>query len=250
VAGLALALLPLRLGLQAIQLFGSDAVARSGALLASAWGASWWIHLAAAVLLSLGLFVAGAQGRRAGWTLIAAAALLVAVVPGLSGHASGTARPGLMLMNDALHVAAAGAWVGGLLMVLAVGLPALREADVPPQLGGAPSLLTSLIAAFSKTALIAVAVLAFTGVVNARVIVGSWPALFGSRYGQTLLAKIGLVALTGLLGLYHWLVVRKELAEGAGEERLRVSARIEFALALLVLITTALLASTAPMGPE
>jgi copper transport protein len=248
VAGLALALLPLRLGVQAIQLFGRDAVTRGGALLQNAWGMSWWLHLAAGLLLSLGLFVAGAQGRRAGWLTIALAAALVALVPGLSGHAFGEARPALMVMNDALHVTGAGAWAGGLLMVLAVGLPALREADVPPRLGGAFPALAALVARFSRLAVGAVALLAFTGVVNARVIVGSWAALFASRYGQTLLLKVALVALTALLGLYHWLVVRPELARGAGEQRLRPTARVELALALLVLVTTAVLAVTPPMA--
>jgi putative copper export protein len=134
------------------------------------------------------------------------------------------------------------------MMVLAVGLPALREADVPPQLGGGFPALAALVARFSGLALGAVALLVFTGVVNARVIIGSWAALFASRYGQTLLLKVALVALTALLGLYHWLVVRPELARGAGAERLRPTARVELALALLVLVTTAVLAVTPPMG--
>jgi putative copper export protein len=82
------------------------------------------------------------------------------------------------------------------------------------------------------------------------VIVGSWSALFASRYGQTLLVKIGLVALTALIGLYHWLVARPELDRGEGAERFRTTARAELALGLLVLIATALLASTAPMAAE
>ncbi|MHC4924957.1 MAG: CopD family protein [Planctomycetota bacterium] len=249
VTTLVLVLLPLRLGLQATRLFGSDALSRTGVLLGTAWGTSWWIHLTGAVLLAVGLLVAGSQGRRPGWWLIAVAALLLAAVPGLSGHASGTDRyRTLMILNNAVHVIAAGTWVGGLLAVVVIGLPALREANAPSQLGGGLTALATLVARFSAVAVIAVAVLTLTGIVNARVILGSWQVLFGTFYGWTLMWKVGLVGLTGLLGLYHWLVVRPELEDGLGSDRLRPTALVELALALVVLGTTALLATTSPLG--
>ena len=247
VAVLQVALLPLRLGVQATQLFGTEAVARSGELWGSLWGTSWWLHLAATLLLAAGLLVGGIQGRRAGWAAVAVAALLVSVLPALSGHASGTERlQSLMVLNHSVHVAAAGAWVGGLLVLLVAGLPAVREAEVPLKLGGGLSPAASLVAAFSAVAVVAVAVLIFTGVVNARVILGSWQTLFGSLYGAILMWKLGFVALTGLLGLYHWLVVRPQLEAGTGVESLRTTAKVELGLAVLVLTATALLATTIP----
>ena len=153
VAAFALLLLPLRLGLQAITLFGTDAASRSGALLASTWGVSWWLQLVAAILLAVGLWTGGAQGRRAGWALVAFGALLVAVVPPLSGHAAGE-HP-LLVVNDAVHVAAVGTWVGGLFLVLLVGIPAIREADVPRELGGDITALATLVASFSRIAVVA-----------------------------------------------------------------------------------------------
>ena len=249
-AALQVVLLPLRLGVQATQLFGAEAFARSGALWSSLWGASWWVHLAAALLLAAGLSVAGIKGHRTGWAAIAVAAVLMSVVPALSGHASGTEHlQEYMVFNHSVHVAAAGAWVGGLLALLLVGLPAVREANVPPKLGGRLSPTASLVRAFSAVAATAVAVLVFTGAVNARVILGSWQTLFGSLYGAIFMWKIGLVALVGLLGLYHWLVVRPELEDGAGVDSLRITAKVELGLAVLVLAATALLATTVPEVP-
>lgn len=209
-----------------------------------------WVHLAATLLLVAGLSVAGVKGHRTGWAAIAVAAVLVSVVPALSGHASGTERlQDYMVFNHGVHVAAAGAWVGGLLALLLVGLPAVREANVPPKLGGRLSSVASLVRAFSAVAVTAVAVLVFTGVVNARVILGSWQTLFGSLYGAIFMWKIGFVALVGLLGLYHWLVVRPELERGAGVDSLRITAKVELGLAVLVLVAAALLATTVPEVP-
>lgn len=249
-AALQVVLLPLRLGVQATQLFGTEALARSGALWSSPWGTSWWVHLAATLLLVAGLSVAGVKGRRAGWGAVAVAAALVSVVSALSGHVSGTERlQEYMVFNHGVHVAAAGAWVGGLFALLLVGLPAVREANVPLKLGGRLSPAASLVRAFSAVAVAAVAVLVFTGAVNARVILGSWQTLFGSLYGAILMWKIGLVALVGLFGLYHWLVVRPELEGGADVDSLRITAKVELGLAVLVLVAAALLATTVPEVP-
>ena len=250
VAAAQVALLPLRLGVQATQLFGTEALARGSALWAGLWGTSWWLHVAATLLLATGLLVAGAKGRRAGWTAVTLAALLISVTPAFSGHASGTEHlQGLMVLNHSVHVAAAGAWIGGLFVLLLAGIPAVHQADVPPKLEGGLSPAALLVGAFSTVALMAVSVLAFTGVVNARVILGSWQTLFGSLYGAIFMWKIGLVALTGLFGLYHWLVVRPELECGVGVDSLRTTAKVELGVAVVVLAATALLATTVPEIP-
>ncbi len=247
VASLALALLPLRFGLQAIQLFGPDAATRAGALLTSPWGASWWLQAVAALLLAGGLVAAGALGRAPGWVAIGIGALMMSVVPALAGHASAHEEfRALFVLNDSLHVAASGAWIGGLMMVLAVGLPAIREADVPPALAGRLPTLASMVSAFSRTAVIAVCVIVVTGTVNAWGNMGSWEALAGTRYGRTLLVKLALVVPTALIGLYHWRRVCPALAAGEGPGRLRTSALVELGLAVLVLGMTALLAITPP----
>ena len=171
----------------------------------------------------------------------------MSVVPALAGHASAHEEfRAFFVLNDSLHVAASGAWIGGLLMVLAVGLPAIREADVPPALAERLPTLASMVSTFSRTAVVAVCVIVVTGTVNAWGNVGSWEALAGTRYGRTLLIKLAFVVPTALIGLYHWRRVRPALAAGEGPERLRTSALIELGLAVLVLGTAALLAVTPP----
>lgn len=247
VAALALVLLPLRLGIEALELFGSDAIARASGILASRWGLGWWVEVVAAGLLVVGLAISGTQGRRRGWILVGIAALLSTLVPALSGHASADQRlGGLAVLNDALHVAGAGAWIGGLALVLLVGLPAAREADIPRQLAGGLHLPAAMLVRFSKLAVPAVALVVATGLVNAWIQVGSWRALTETSYGRTLLVKLALVAPTALIGLYHWRRIRPAIEAGAAPERLRPTAVAEVALALIVLGVTAVLAFTPP----
>ena len=97
-----------------------------------AWGVGWWVEVVTLVLLATLLAAAGAEGRRSGWIMVALAALLFPLVPALSGHAlAQESIRSFMVLNHALHFAGDGAWIGGLLLVLVVGLPAAREADVP-----------------------------------------------------------------------------------------------------------------------
>lgn len=229
----------------------TEAVGRGGGILTSAWGIGWWVELAAMLLLAIGLKIAGAEGRRSGWILIGVAALLATVVPALSGHASAAQRlGGLLIVNDALHVAAAGAWLGGLVLLLAVGLPAAREADIPAQLAGGLAPPAAMLARYSRIALVSVALLLVTGLVSAWVQVGSWTALTASAYGRTLLIKLALVLPAALLGLYHWRGWLPRIEGGGSAEELKPSAFTEVGLALIVLAVTAVLALTPPPRSE
>lgn len=178
----ALVLLPLRLGVQAIELFGADAVARGHSLLGSAWGAGWWVEMVTAVLFATGLAIAGAQGWRRGWILVGGAAVVGTLVPALSGHAVGHPRlASFDVLSDALHVAGAGSWIGGLALLVLVGLPAAREADIPRKLTPGLPLPVAMLAGFFRMAIVAVAVVVGTGLVNAWIELGSWGALARKR---------------------------------------------------------------------
>jgi copper resistance protein D len=100
-----------------------------------------------------------------------------------------------VLGADALHLLAAGAWIGGLL-ALAHILAADQE-DVG-----------QVLMRFSGMGYVAVAVLMASGLVNGWYLVGSLAALMGTSYGQLLLVKLCLFA--GMLGLAltnrFWLV--------------------------------------------
>ncbi|MFC9393822.1 copper resistance CopC/CopD family protein [Streptomyces sp. NPDC057027] len=122
-------------------------------------------------------------GLGIGGTVVAAG---IAGTWALAEHASTGLQPGIAMPVDILHLLAVAAWLGG----LAVLLVALYRA---------PSVERSAVERFSKVAFGSVAVLAATGLYQSWRQVGSWSALTGTRYGQLLLVKIGLMAV--LIGI-------------------------------------------------
>lgn len=104
--------------------------------------------------------------------------------PGLSGHAS-TQDPMLLVPANALHVTAMGVWLGGLVAVLYV-VPRGRRPD-------------AAIGRFSDVALVAVATLLFTGLLQAIVEIRQLNLVTDTAYGRAVLIKI--VILLVLIGL-------------------------------------------------
>ena len=202
------------------------------------WGLAWVLQAIATLAFVLGLFVARApHGRGAGWMGAAAAAVLLSAVPALSGHAASVERlSGVAIASDTLHVLGAGVWMGTLLAVLAVGIPAALTAG--PGAGGA---VLAMVRAFSPMALAAGAVVGLTGVVNTVFQLGALPDLWTTGYGRALLIKLVLLGGVGALGLYNWRVVLPRLGSEAGARHLRRSARAELGLGIVVLLVTAVL---------
>lgn len=119
-----------------------------------------------------------AFGLGLGGTVVAAG---IAGTWALAEHASTGIQPGIAMPVDILHLLAVAAWLGGLTVLLVA-------------LYRAPSLDRRAVARFSTVALGSVTVLAATGLYQSWRQVGSWSALTGTRYGQLLLVKAGLVA--------------------------------------------------------
>ncbi|MFC9589181.1 copper resistance protein CopC [Streptomyces sp. NPDC056944] len=124
-----------------------------------------------------------AFGLGLGGTVVAAG---IAGTWALAEHASTGIQPGVAMPVDILHLLAVAAWLGGLTVLLVA-------------LYRAPSVERSAVERFSKVAFGSVAVLAATGLYQSWRQVGSWSALTGTRYGQLLLVKIGLMAV--LIGI-------------------------------------------------
>ncbi|MFF4885257.1 copper resistance CopC/CopD family protein [Streptomyces nigra] len=124
--------------------------------------------------LTFGLAIGGsvvAAGLAASWAM--------------SEHASTGLQAGLAMPVDVLHLLAVAGWLGGLTALLV----ALYRAPVEtPVDGGA-------VRRFSRLAFGSVLTLVVTGVYQSWRQLGSWSAFTGTRYGQLLLVKIGLVVL-------------------------------------------------------
>ncbi|HEX8317048.1 copper resistance CopC/CopD family protein [Longimicrobium sp.] len=203
------------------------------------WGLGWLLQAIATCAFVMGMLIARApHGRTAGWMGAAGSVVLLAAVPGLSGHAAGVeGLTAVAIVSDALHVLAAGAWIGSLLMVLAIGIPATLGTTA-----AAYGAVAMMVRAFSPMALISGAVVGATGVVSALLHIGAVDNLWGTGYGRALLLKVALLTLVGATGFYNWRRVLPGLgADDAGTRRLQRSARVELAIAAAVLLVTAVL---------
>jgi copper transport protein len=101
----------------------------------------------------------------------------------LSGHAAVSPAPAVSLVADSAHLAAMGVWLGGLVVLVFV---LLRRA------GGRE--LAAILPVWSSWAMMAVIVLALTGVAQSIIEVASPGRLFDTTYGRLVLVKAGLLA--------------------------------------------------------
>lgn len=242
-AALSLATLVARLWVQSASLYGTGQ-AMEGENLATllngtVWGLAWTVQALATVGFVVGLMVSRApHGRAVGWMGAAGASLLLAWVPALSGHAAAVEEArAVALVTDFAHVLGAGAWLGTLVLLLAVGIPAALAAGEGE---GLPSLGT-LVDAFSPVALAGASLVAVTGVISALFHLGGLGDLLNTPYGRALLLKLGLLAGVASFGFVNWRVIRPRLRAGAGPDGLRRAARAEVALGVLVVLATAVL---------
>jgi copper transport protein len=193
------------------------------------------------------LFGAVLQPRRrarfedATWPLLLGVALTFSVV----GHADTTNPNWLSITADVVHLCAMAVWVGGLAMLVCAVLPRREPAE-----------LRAVLPVFSRTAFVAVIAIAVTGTYAAWRGIGAWRAILGTNYGLLVCAKVllfcGLIALGQLSR--RAIQRRAGLADGGSldtvtHERMRRSVLVEVALAVLVLVATAVLVDQ-PRGTE
>ena len=185
------------------------------------------------------------------WPLVAAVvALSLVPLPALAGHALDANQPWWSAPADAVHVAAASVWLGGL---VAFGLAVPVAARV---LG--PMARTRLYAAaatrFSRLALAAVLALGATGLLRAFGELTAVSQAWSTSYGRTLLVKTGLLGgltMLGALNRYR-LVPRLRTASVSNPAGLRAFARlrrsvgVELALLACVVGAVALLTELPP----
>ncbi len=211
-------------------------------LLSSSWGTAFKLAVAAAAV-ALAAMVVARRGRALGWWLAGGAATVLAVFPGLTGHASGGDVPTwLTVPADALHVLAAGAWMGGLATVLWIESAwRCRERD-------GSSLLPTLVPAFSRLAQLSVVILVLTGTLATWFHLPALTDLWRTDYGRTLSLKLVLVAVVLALGGINWKRLSPRLAEAEGSRAMRRAATLELVLGTLVLLVTAILVRTSPTG--
>jgi copper transport protein len=217
-------------------------------LLGTSWGHLWIAALlcalgaAGALALAAGVPGVAARGRSLAWAVATALTLALGAYPAVTGHANATEelRP-LTLASDALHVWAAGTWIGSLGALIWLERSWRRERVTPA------SLLPDLVPAFSRVALICGGLLVVTGVLAAWVHLSSVGALVETPYGRRLVLKVALAAGVYALGALNWRRLKPRLREPAGQEALRRSAVLELVVAQGVLLATAFLIAVSPI---
>ena len=215
----------------------------SAMLTTTTWGRGWLLQVVSVIAALAGFWFAR-RGGRAAWGLAAIGAVGLAFTPALSGHAaSAPTLTTLAILADALHVLGAGGWLGSLLVVLLVGIPAALRLEQGTRGPG----VSDLVNAFSPTALAFAGLTASTGVFAAWLHVGAVSALWQTTYGRTLLLKLAILSIVAATGAYNWRRIKPVLGDEKSTVRLRRSATIEVAVAVLVLVVTAVLVAT-PTG--
>lgn len=154
--------------------------------------------------------------RRLSILLPVLAAILLASLAGFGHTQVDEGVPAIVhVTSDAVHLLAAGAWLGGLLP-LGMVVASCRT----KQLSNDDAVY--VLSRFSGMAYLAVAALLASGAINGFFLIGSWSALVGTSYGELLLSKLGLFGLMLCLAASNrfWLVPALAKAPTAGESDL------------------------------
>jgi copper transport protein len=142
--------------------------------------------LAGALIAAAAAALAVARRQRGTPMAVEVAAVVLLVLPSLTGHAVGASQAqALSVPGDLIHVAAAAFWVGGVaacVIVVPIVLSVLPHR-------ARPAAATRILRRFAPMAFGAVLLVAATGVVRAVGELGALDQLWTTGYGRVLLAK-------------------------------------------------------------
>lgn len=181
-------------------------------------GRAWLAVVIIAAVTTTALFGVRSRGALA-FTLILA---VIGLVPAaLIGHSSSSSDHEGAINSLGLHLLGVSAWVGGIIVLALLSgvLGAATAAGAP----GRADITEPTLRRFSALAGFAFALVFASGVVNASIRISSWADLFGSAYGQLILAKTVAALVLGGVGFMHrqWVIPQLGV-KGAGLTARRV----------------------------
>jgi putative copper resistance protein D len=210
-------------------------------------GSAFFVRVAALIVAATLLTFSRTSAGR--WLAISCFGISLATLA-WSGHAAATEGAiGLVhRLNDAVHLLAAGLWLGAIGWFLALVLAAHRQKDGTPSVG-----LIADMHHFAPLGAFLVIAVSITGLVNAHLTFGlsNVGTVIGTDYGILLAAKIALVAVMVGFGARHAVVGRRLYQSGHHDARPTL-AHLRFTLAaeLTVAVTvTALIAMVGTLSP-
>ena len=194
------------------------------------------LQLARAAVAALGAISLLVAPRRWTGALAAATGLIGVVLLAAAGHAAALPGP-VPVISQAVHVIAAGIWIGGLaglLMLLVAPAVVSEEGRIE---------MRSVVPRFSALALGSIGMVVLTGAYAAWMEMGALLDV-DTEYGRTLLMKAGLVAGALALGSLNYFDGGR-MRPWLDGFRTRLS--VEVMVAASVLLMTAVLATTPPI---
>jgi copper resistance protein D len=214
------------------------------------FGEYWIVRFVIAACLALLLTRFDADpGWRTRWdsaTSVLLSAVLIASLAGAGHGGAGAGTAGtIQAASDAVHLVAAGGWIGGLVPFV-MAIAHARRVGV----AGA-SISAELTVRFSAIGVIFVAALVITGIVNSWFLVGSLPHLVCTAYGRLLMVKLGLfTAMVSLASINRFKLVPRLLRSAypidAVVRLLERNALIEIVLGFAILAIVGVLGAIPP----
>ena len=175
------------------------------------FGHIWLFRVIVSLVFGIILWLAAWTSGRRSYFQRTLAGLSVIELVSLAwvGHAAaGTGPFGIVhLLGDALHLLASAFWPGALAPLIAFLILLLKSSRVD-----AIGLAGPVVRRFSASSLMAVAVMALTGLLNSIFMVGSFRALLTSAYGQLLVSKLILFFVMVGFGAWNLFLLKPRLA--------------------------------------
>ncbi|YCI74613.1 bifunctional copper resistance protein CopD/cytochrome c oxidase assembly protein [Arthrobacter sp. R1-13] len=208
-------------------------------------GRAWLAVVIIAAVVTTSLF--GVRSLT-GLALTLILALVGLVPPALVGHSSSSSDHEGAINSLGLHVMGVTAWVGGIIMLAA--LSGILTGSKP---AGKTDITEAVLRRFSALAGFAFVLVFASGVINASIRLTTWNDLFGSAYGQLVVAKAIATLVLGAIGLMHrqWIIPQLSRA-GAALSTRRVLWQLVIAELLIMGATSGIavaLARSAPPQP-
>ncbi|NUS34849.1 MAG: bifunctional copper resistance protein CopD/cytochrome c oxidase assembly protein, partial [Pseudarthrobacter sp.] len=163
-------------------------------------GRAWLTVTIIAAVVTTALFGVRSLG---GLALTLVLALIGLVPTALIGHSSSSSDHEGAINSLGLHLAGVSTWVGGIII-----LALLSGILAGPKAGAATDITEPTLRRFSTLAGFAFVLVFASGIINASIRVTSWADLFGSAYGQLILAKAAAAVVLGGIGFMHrrWVI--------------------------------------------
>ena len=183
-------------------------------------GRAWLAVVIIAAVVTTALFGVRSLGGLAATLVLAVAGLVPAA---LIGHSSSSDDHEGAINSLGLHLVGVSAWVGGIIMLVFLSGVLLGGTGASGKAGAGQDITEPTLRRFSALAGFAFVLVLASGVINASIRVTSWADLFGSSYGQLIVAKTAATLVLGGVGLMHrnW-VIPQLGSQGGGMSARRV----------------------------